>query len=170
MISDKKHGGRCMERIVFQDEYNRNCIFNVPVLNQEKPMVLRMWVAYDRGRRYSQYDYSEVKRGYYLFFSFEETSPDYIMRILSVNGYNCRVFLGEVKRGSKGWHRDFAKLAEKIVGAAIEDMYAEKELDWEQSSIWHWNGIGGGVGLYRDFYKVVIPKEAWLYGKERENV
>ena len=81
-----------MAEIRFQDNEERNCVVNVPVCNQEVPMVLRMWVAYDRGHRYSQYDYSEVKRGYYLYFSLEEIARDYPARIFSINGKNCRVY------------------------------------------------------------------------------
>ena len=152
-----------MRKIRFQDEYDRNCIFNVPILNLEKAMVLRMWVAYDRGMRCSYYDYSEVKRGYYLYFSIEEIPTDYPARGLSIDGKNCRVFLGEVKRKSKGWHGDFSKLAEEIAEEVIKDRYPKLELDWEKSDVWHWSGVGSGVGMYCDFYQVVLPKLEWIY-------
>lgn len=154
------------KRICFQDEYGRNCIYNVPVLNQEKPMVLRMWVAYDIGMRCSMYDYAKVRRGYYLYLSFEEMSADYPARILSIDGKNCRVLLGEVKRKSKGWHKDFAKMAEEIAEYAIRDLYPDAVLDWNQSEIWHWNGTGSGIGMICDCYRVVLPKEMWLYGAD----
>lgn len=152
-----------MAEIRFQDKDERNCVVNVPVCNQEVPMVLRMWVAYDRGHRYSQYDYSEVKRGYYLYFSLEEIARDYPARIFSINGKNCRVYLGEVKRKSKGWHRDFARLAETIAPAAMKELFSEFKFDLEQVSFRDWSGRGSGVGLYCDFYKIILPKVEWLY-------
>lgn len=152
-----------MQRIKFRDANEVNYMVSVPVAGQDKSMVLRMWVAYDRGRRYSEYDYSEVKRGYYLYFSFEEISPDYPARILSTHRDNCRVFLGEVKRRSEGWGRDFSALAGEIVGGAIKDIFAEYDLDWEKVSSCWWSGRGSGVGMFCDFYRIVLPKKGWLY-------
>ena len=45
-----------MQKIKFRDENDFNYIVSVPVLNQETPMRLRMWVAYDRGGRCSPYE------------------------------------------------------------------------------------------------------------------
>lgn len=154
-----------MQRIRFRDVNDRNCMVSVPVNGQEKPVVLRMWVAYDRGRRYSQYDYAEVKRGYYLYFSFEELSTDYPARILSTHRDNCRVFLGEVKRRSEGWHRDFSNLAGEIAEVVIHDILAGYDLDWNNLSDCWWSGRGSGVGMFCDFYQIIMPKREWLYGQ-----
>ena len=138
---------------------------SVPVLGQDEKTVLRMWVAYDRGRRYSQYDYSEVKRGYYLYFSFEEISPDYPARILSTHKDNCRLYLGEVKRRSEGWARDFSDLAGEIVLRVVNEIFADVILDWENLSSSHWSGRGSGVGLFCDCYRVFLPQKNWFYAK-----
>jgi len=151
-----------MQRIEFRGVDDWNQMISIPVLEQEKPTVLRMWVAYDKGRRCSQYDYSEVKRGYYLYFSFEEPSPDYPARILNIYGNNCRVYLGEVERRSRGWHKDFADLAGKIVLTVINDIFPELKLEWDKISSCYWNGKGSGVGMFCDCYKVLLPKVEWL--------
>ena len=151
-----------MQNIEFKDEDGFDYLVSVPVLNQDKLNVLRMWVAYDMGKRYSYYDYSEVKRGYYLYFSLEEIHKDYLARSLSTHAENCRIFLGEVSRRSKGWHKDFAQLAEKIVLPAIQDLFPEMELDWENLSYCYWSGKGSGVGMFCDFYKILQPRETWL--------
>ena len=151
-----------MTEILFRDSDDRNYVVNIPICNQNTPMVLRMWVAYDRGMRYSEYDYSEVKRGYYLYISLEEIATDYPARCLSINGQNCRIYLGAVKRKSNGWYRDFAKLAETIVLSALKDYFSEFELDFEHIRTYEWSGKGSGVGLYCDFYKIELPKVEWL--------
>ncbi len=152
-----------MQSIEFRDAMEFNYIVSVPVLEQEAPLLLRMWVAYDRGKRYSQYDYSEVKRGYYLYFSFEEPSPDYPARILSTHKDNCRLYLGEVNRKSKGWSRDFSDLAGKIVLSAMKETFSELKFDWDNLSFGYWSGKGSGVGLFCDFYRIFLPKKDWLY-------
>ena len=154
-----------MQRIEFRDANEFNCMVSVPVLGQDEKTVLRMWVAYDRGRRYSQYDYSEVKRGYYLYFSFEEISPDYPARILSTHKDNCRLYLGEVKRRSEGWARDFSDLAGEIVLRVVNEIFADVILDWENLSSSHWSGRGSGVGLFCDCYRVFLPQKNWFYAK-----
>jgi len=153
-----------MTKIEFRDSEDYNYVINVPIANQDKPTVLRMWVAYDKGRRYSYYDYSEVKRGFYLYFSLEEVASDYPARILSTHKANCRLFLGEVSRKSKGWYRDFAVLAEELVHPVVEERFAEFELNWEKMKGHCWSGRGSGVGMYCDLYTVITPKEKWLYG------
>ena len=152
-----------MAKIQFRDNYDGNCVVNLPICNQEKPMVLRMWVAYDKGMRYSQYDYDKVNRGYYLYLSLEEFSTDYPARCLSISGDNCRIYLGEVKRKSEGWHRDFSKLAERIAVAAIKELFSELAFDFEGMTTFYWSGRGSGVGMYCDFYRIILPKVAWLY-------
>lgn len=154
-----------MQRIEFRDANEFNCMVSVPVLGQDEKTVLRMWVAYDRGRRYSQYDYSEVKRGYYLYFSFEEISSDYPARILSTHKDNCRLYLGEVKRRSEGWARDFSDLAGEIVLRVVNEIFADVILDWENLSSSHWSGRGSGVGLFCDCYRVFLPQKNWFYAK-----
>ena len=154
-----------MQRIEFRDANEFNYMVSVPVLGQNEKMVLRMWVAYDRGRRYSQYDYSEVKRGYYLYFSFEEISTDYPARILATHKDNCRLYLGEVKRRSEGWARDFSDLAGEIVLKVINEIFGELTFDWDHLSFSFWSGRGSGVGLFCDFYKVFLPKKEWFYAK-----
>lgn len=154
----------CMQKIEFRDEHELNYVVSVPVINKEKTFLLRMWVAYDRGGRYSCYDYAEVKRGYYLYFSFEEPIEKYPARGLLIDGKNCRLYLGEVKRHSKGWYKDFAKLASEIMFAAIEEEFSKLVLDWENVSYQCWSGKGSGVGMYCDFYTIILPKKEWLYG------
>lgn len=151
-----------MQKVEFLDEDGFNYMVSIPVLGEEKPLLLRMWVAYDRGRRYSQFDYSEVFRGYYLYCSFEESSEEWFVRSLSSNTNNCRVYLGEVKRQSGGWARDFSRLAESIVFKVVKDIFPDLKLDWEKLYRSYWSGKGSGVGLFCDFYKVILPKEAWL--------
>jgi len=154
-----------MQRIEFRDANEFNYMVSVPVIGQDEKMVLRMWVAYDRGRRYSQYDYSEVKRGYYLYFSFEEISSDYPARILSTHKDNCRLYLGEVNRRSEGWARDFSSLAAEIVCSVIKEIFADLVFDWEHLSSNRWSGRGSGVGLFCDCYRVFQPKKNWFYSK-----
>ncbi len=151
-----------MPKIEFTDNNGLHYMVSVPVLDEDKPMILRMWVAYDRGRRYSQYDYSEVKRGYYLYFSFEEQSPDYPARILSTHKDNCRLYLGEVKRKSNGWHRDFSNLAGKIIFSVIQENFPDLYVNWNNLSYSCWTGNGSGVGLFCDFYKILFPQKEWV--------
>ncbi len=155
-----------MQRIEFRDANDLNYIVSVPVLAQDKPTLLRMWVAYDKGKRCSYYDYSDVKRGYYLYFSFEEPSPDYPCRILSTYKNNYRLYLGEVKRKSEGWYKDFSTLAAEIVLPAIKETFSDLNFDWDKLSFRSWSGRGSGVGMYCDFYKIIFPKDSWLYIRE----
>lgn len=152
-----------MQKIEFRDEHELNYVVSVPVINKEKTSLLRMWVAYDRGGRYSYYDYAEVKRGYYLYFSFEEPIKDYLARGLLIDGNNCRLYLGEVKRHSQGWYRDFSKLASEMLFLIIKEAFPKLKLDWENVSYQYWSGRGSGVGLYCDFYAIFLPKKEWLY-------
>ena len=154
-----------MSKIVFRDGNETNYVVNIPLLNQTKPMLLRIWVAYDRGNRTSYYDYSKVKRGYYLYFSFEERAMDYPARILLTSEDNCRLYLGEVKKHSEGWYKDFSALAEKIVIPAMQDMFSDYVLDWTKMYSYCWSGKGSGVGMHCDFYKIVLPKKEWLFAK-----
>lgn len=151
-----------MPKIEFRDENDFNYVVSVPVLNQEKPILLRMWVAYDVGNRCSYCEYAYVKRGFYLYFSFEEPSPDYPARILMSDTKNCRLYLGEVKRKSKGWYKDFANLAGEIVMDAIKDRFTDMSFDWEKLYYSYWSGKGTGVGLFSDFYQIVLPKKEWI--------
>ena len=153
-----------MPKIEFRDEHELNYVVSVPVMSQEKQMLLRMWVAYDRGGRCSYYDYSEVKRGYYLYFSFEEAIGDYPARGLLIDGNNCRLYLGGVKRHSQGWYRDFSQLASELLFSVIEEKFSELKIDWEKVSFQYWSGRGSGVGLYCDFFAILQPKVEWLYG------
>lgn len=146
-----------MNNITFRDNNQLNFIVNIPVLDQEQPLILRMWVAYDKGRRCSQYDYSTVERGYYLYFSFETPSDGYPARTLSIDGKNCRLFLGEVERKKEKDYREFAELAEKIAVNAIELYYPNLKLDWDNVTRDIWLGDGSGVGMYCDFYRVCVP-------------
>ena len=130
-----------MQIIEFRDANEFNYMVSVPVQGIDDATVLRMWVAYDKGGRYSQYDYTEVKRGYYLYFSFEELSTDYPARILSSNQNNCRVFLGEVKRKSEGWSRDFSNLSGEIAISIIKEKFTDLSFDWERISYCSWSGI-----------------------------
>jgi len=152
-----------MQKIEFRDTNGINYIVNVPILNQEKPMLLRMWVAYDRGRRYSQYDYSEVKRGFYLYFSLEEVSDGYPARTLLIDRDNWRLYLGEVKRKSEGWYKDFSELAGEIALSAINEKFPNFSFDWSKMSFSYWSGKGSGVGLYCDFYQIFLPQKEWLF-------
>ena len=151
-----------MQKIEFVDADYENYIVSVPVLEQEKPLLLRMWVAYDKGDRCSNHDYKEVKRGYYLYLSLEEPSFGYPARIIATRSENCRVYLGAVNKHSKGWYKDFSLLAGKIVLPAAKELFPEFKLDWESVYSGTWDGQGSGVGLYSDFYKIVIPKMNWL--------
>ena len=151
-----------MQKIEFVDVDYENYIVSVPVLEQEKPLRIRMWVAYDRGDRYSNHDYKEVKRGYYLYLSLEEPSFGYPARIITTRDENCRVYLGKVNRHSKGWYRDFSVLAGKIVLSAVNELFSGFKFDWESIYCGTWNGQGSGVGLYCDFYKIITPKVKWL--------
>ena len=156
-----------MQRVKFMDEEKINYMVSVPVTNQETPLLLRMWVAYDRGNRCSYYDYSDVKRGYYLFFSLEEPRTDYPGRSLSMDGRNCRLYLGEVKRQSEGWHKDFSNLAEEILPHVMKEKFADFEFDWKNMSFASWSGKGTGVGMYADFYIIFLAKKEWVFGGER---
>lgn len=152
-----------MQKIEFVDANYENYIVSVPILEQEKPMRLRMWVAYDKGERPSYYEYKKVKRGYYLYLSLEEPSFDYPARIIMAGAENCRVYLGAVNRHSKGWYKDFSVLAGKIVLSAVSELFSGFKLDWENSYCSTWSGRGSGVGWNCDFYKIVSPKRNWLY-------
>ena len=151
-----------MQKIEFVDEDNRNYIVSVPVVGQEKQLRLRMWVAYDRGNRYSYNDCTEIKRGYYLYFSLEEPSGVYPARIISTGNENCRVYLGEVSRHSKNWYKEFSILAERIVLPTVEEIFPDMRFAWEELYTSSWDGTGSGVGMYCDFYRIVSPKEKWL--------
>lgn len=151
-----------MQKIEFIDEDNRNYIVSAPVVGQEKQLRLRMWVAYDRGNRYSYEDCTEVKRGYYLYFSLEKTSYTYPARIISTGSENYRVFLGGVSRHSRRWYKDFSVLAGRIALSACKDLFPNMQFSWEELYESSWDGVGSGVGMYCDFYKTILPKEEWL--------
>ena len=151
-----------MQRIEFVDGDNKHYIVSVPVSGQEKTLRLRMWVAYDKGNRWSNHDYKEVKRGYYLYFSLEEPSFAYPARIIVPRSENCRVYLGAVSRHSKGWYRDFSRVAEKFVRFVVEDFFSDMQFVWEELYKSSWDGEGSGVGMYCDYYKTVNPKKEWL--------
>ena len=154
-----------MLKFQFVDENDTNYRVSVPVLEQEKPMRLRMWVAYEKGKRFSDYDYQEVKRGYYFYLSLEEVSFGYPARMLTTGSENCRVYLGAVNRHSKGWYRDFSRLAEKMAVSAVHELFSDFKFDWENSYCDTWSGQGSGVGLYCDFYTIVSPKVNWIYAE-----
>lgn len=158
-----------MNNITFRDNNQLNYIVNIPVLEQDKPINLRMWVAYDKGRRCSQYDYSTVERGYYLYFSFETPSDGYPVRTLSIDGKNSRLFLGEVDRKKEKDYRQFAELAEKIAENAIKIYYPNLKLDWNNMSHTIWDGDGSGVGMYCDFYQVHMPGAELIANLNMEN-
>ena len=151
-----------MPTIEFVDEDNKYYIVSVPVVGQESQLRLRMWVAYDRGNRYSYEEYREVQRGYYLYFSLEESSCTYPARIISTRNENCRVYLGEVSRHSKKWYREFSRLAERIVLSAVEELFPNMQFAWEELYTSSWDGVGSGVGMYCDFYTILLPKKEWL--------
>ena len=146
-----------MSNIIFRDNNQLNYIVNVPILQQEENTILRMWVAYDKGKRRSQYDFSIVERGYYLYFSFEEEIGGYLARTLSIDGRNGRLFLGEANKKNEKEYRQFAKLAEKIAEKAVKLYYPELNLDLDNCSRSLWDGEGTGVGMYCDFYKMYMP-------------
>ena len=141
------------ENIVFKDKDGENYIVSFPILNQPVPSRLRLWVAYEIGG-FSYSENKRLKRGYYLYVSFEECSN--MGRVLVCGGDDYRVLLGEVARKSEKAYRQFSEKAGTCAKEIVEKLYKDAlKIDWDNGVPTRWGGYGNGVGFYSDYYSIV---------------
>ena len=114
-----------MDKIIeFMDACGYGYGWRFPIKNTETPMRLKMWVVYDIGY-YSNVEYKDIPRGYYLYISEQELCSMGIT--LDTGNVNVRVLLSKVKRKSEGAYRDCLEKAGKYT-VKLAQMYCRLPL------------------------------------------
>lgn len=141
--------------LVFKDHEGDNFMLSFPAAENDVPMKLKLWVAYEKGGTCNS-TFQRIKRGYYLYVSVEETSS--MARVMTASSCNSRVFLGEVKRRSEKSCREFSEKAGNVAEDIVKQICKDSIIiDWDNCTAIRWSGKRNRLGMYSEMYDAIYP-------------